>query len=629
MCQIFPNSLLSAVVTTWASDRLPNVRTIVSALAGHCFIKEIIVYNNNVDVTLKTTELPAVPYFVSVRIINSPANVITLSKYDGCTKAAHPVCFVIDDDWHPKYLWSLLSTFMRNNGSTVVLTNALTYVMDKRYTFVNETYKLKFGFAWLGVGSFFSQQVARSFLNKWSTISPNGMFEGYQDFFFTMWGGALPIVVEADIQPMSFNDAPAALSNQPLYKDFEERGMMESAALVFENREMFLNHHGVLETHERAPCHDDSCVFVSNLDFPIKNARVDQVLRKHFWEKVLFSWDATHDESMRSDFVAYPYHFAVDGNPNTYWKSYRRVERGDFFGLELNVRALTFGISATVHPPSVLPSSLELELFGLDSPHSGPLDSNTWKCLGVATVTTSGSTPLRCTYFFPNPISITGFRLRAREQKRSSFQIGELSVIGTRLPHDIQHTCGKRHFRVVIGVVVSASEAQWRNIIRTTWMQLASQDVLVVFVLDRASMSNPAIDEERRLQGDLIFVEVRDDYNNLLEKTLLFFRWVVDRCDSDYVMKLDHDSFLHVSSLVQLLSQQPLQRLYLGYIWENSQVYHGETFDLCLCITVFYYRRCWQITRPKTMNHISPSTTSILPMHLEVATSCLSTLYPR
>ncbi|KAM9329682.1 UDP-GalNAc:beta-1,3-N-acetylgalactosaminyltransferase 2 [Gastrophryne carolinensis] len=59
--------------------------------------------------------------------------------------------------------------------------------------------------------------------------------------------------------------------------------------------------------------------------------------------------------------------------------------------------------------------------------------------------------------------------------------------------------------------------------------------------------------EESRAHGDMVFVDVVDTYRNVPRKLLLFYRWLVDSIDFDFLLKTDDDCFVDLDRVLGAL----------------------------------------------------------------------------
>jgi len=78
------------------------------------------------------------------------------------------------------------------------------------------------------------------------------------------------------------------------------------------------------------------------------------------------------------------------------------------------------------------------------------------------------------------------------------------------------------------------------------------------------------VSKEVEANGDIVFVDVEDSYANLARKTLEFMKIAVATYEFDYFMHADDDSFVRLDLLLPVLDQQPREKLYWGYIWDNQ-----------------------------------------------------------
>mgnify|MGYP001406487996 CR=1 FL=1 len=85
----------------------------------------------------------------------------------------------------------------------VVLTNPITQHMDFAETMILN--RSRFGFSWLGVGSFISRRSAEHFLNNLTRFIPD-KFMLHADIFFTMYSKTVPLVLAAEVTPLSRNN---------------------------------------------------------------------------------------------------------------------------------------------------------------------------------------------------------------------------------------------------------------------------------------------------------------------------------------------------------------------------------------------------------------------------------------
>ncbi|GMS98385.1 hypothetical protein PENTCL1PPCAC_20560, partial [Pristionchus entomophagus] len=116
-------------------------------------------------------------------------------------------------------------------------------------------------------------------------------------------------------------------------------------------------------------------------------------------------------------------------------------------------------------------------------------------------------------------------------------------------------------YRIVFLVISATYEREERDEIRRTWTardnsQLRMMDdALVIFVVGRS----PFVAEEALEHRDILQADVEDTYRNMVYKIEVAFRWVRSNVNSEFVVKVDSDTVIHVDRLseqLQLLDQR-------------------------------------------------------------------------
>jgi hypothetical protein len=149
----------TAIILHW--KRLTGVRRAVENYVHSQLFKEIIIWNNNPNVSL-TVDLLNVSHATSlIRIINSATNIRDEAKFRACALARTLACFYADDDWDTSgYMRSLIAGFRSDPNVLHTVTNIPTYYNNLLWTFMDKTIDLHAGFAWIGCGSVFLREYA-------------------------------------------------------------------------------------------------------------------------------------------------------------------------------------------------------------------------------------------------------------------------------------------------------------------------------------------------------------------------------------------------------------------------------------------------------------------------------------
>lgn len=154
------NCTLTAVLLHWR--RLANTVSTVNVLLDSNLFKEIIIWNNNPEITLENTMFHKnTSTLIPIRIINSKTNLRDEAKYRACMEAKTIACFYADDDWDISfYLKSLVFDFRTDPYILHSVTDPYTFYTDLIWTYFDKQIDLHAGFSWLGCGSVFLREYA-------------------------------------------------------------------------------------------------------------------------------------------------------------------------------------------------------------------------------------------------------------------------------------------------------------------------------------------------------------------------------------------------------------------------------------------------------------------------------------
>lgn len=161
-------------------------------------------------------------------------------------------------------------------------------------------------------------------------------------------------------------------------------------------------------------------------------------------------------------------------------------------------------------------------------------------------------------------------------------------------------TC-KREVFLTILVVSKPSDVKRRKYIRDSWahsyeddyrklkgsqpfpngkVYIPSDVVKVVFVIGQAKDTESgemvALEEEMRLNKDIVLGGMQEDYRNLTLKTKMGLKWAYYECKTSYVLKTDDDVFINPVVLVEWLKEIPQNNLYTGWCNFNSPVVRNK-----------------------------------------------------
>ena len=121
-----------------------------------------------------------------------------------------------------------------------------------------------------------------------------------------------------------------------------------------------------------------------------------------------------------------------------------------------------------------------------------------------------------------------------------------------------------------------------RQLIRDTWFKgfNNSEDVALRFIVGTKSMETEKIvkiTEENETFGDIVFIDLKESYNALTNKTLALINWAHHHVKFSYLLKCDDDSYAFVKNIIVELKKRPTNtKLYYGKVFIAKKPTHGK-----------------------------------------------------
>ncbi|KAM0752996.1 hypothetical protein T439DRAFT_187316 [Meredithblackwellia eburnea MCA 4105] len=390
---------VTAVLLHW--KRRKGLQLVIQHISRYPFIREIIIWNNRpgVHLSAKDFNLLSPPGSAlgppRLRIVNSPSNVHDAGKHLACSMASYKHCYFNDDDWLNIYMDSLYVKYLEccaggggagrggSGGRIASNTMPIIHLEHRRWRFENPDIDLHTGFTWLGTGSFAPRHLSARFLNQQSAAPELLKREQtlVSDMFFALWANSYPEQMPNDLVPIDVEGGEVGWSRgadvdqwSVVYgnildaiRKLYDILLLESASLC---PDPFPVAEPPAESHTRAPCANDGCLFTTSLSpFPPPSALVfptEQAPRPKQWgfgrllkkppsilpeaDGKFDPWKVTHMKEYEQQWSAIPgswptdewwnlrgsWHLAVDGKGSlTCWESFRPPDQHDHFGLTL------------------------------------------------------------------------------------------------------------------------------------------------------------------------------------------------------------------------------------------------------------------------------------------------------
>ncbi|KAK4704768.1 hypothetical protein P7C70_g1437, partial [Phenoliferia sp. Uapishka_3] len=293
---------VTAVVLHW--KRRQGLQLVLEHISKYPYIREIIIWNNMPGVNLVASDFVLSSRFQysigppKLRIINSPSNVHDAGKHIACSLASYKHCYFNDDDWLNIYMDSLYTNYLDccaggggperggSGGRIASNTMPLIHLEHRRWRFANSDVDLHTGFTWLGTGSFAPRHLSTRFMNQQSAAPELLTREQtlVSDMFFSLWANSYPEQMPNDLVPIDIEGEEVGWSRgegvdqwRVVYTNILDATRKLYDILVSEDPHLCPDPFPVAapppESHNRAPCANDGCLFTTSLTpFPPPSA---------------------------------------------------------------------------------------------------------------------------------------------------------------------------------------------------------------------------------------------------------------------------------------------------------------------------------------------------------------------
>ena len=131
-------------------------------------------------------------------------------------------------------------------------------------------------------------------------------------------------------------------------------------------------------------------------------------------------------------------------------------------------------------------------------------------------------------------------------------------------------------------VPVRPSDKDSRQLIRDTWFKgfKNSQDVALRFIAGTKAIKSDEqvkLIKENGTFGDIVFVDTKEDFTALTNKTLALINWAHHHVNFSYLLKCDDDTFVFVKNMIVELKKRPTTtKLYYGLMHTANKPIHGD-----------------------------------------------------
>ncbi|KAG0702714.1 hypothetical protein DFH29DRAFT_776894, partial [Suillus ampliporus] len=343
--QSYPD--VTAVVLNWS--RLPNVVRIASLLCGPWLedvIAEIVVWNNSPrEISYQTFAKTGCPS-EKLRIYNSPQNAYFQARYIACEQATTRFCFLQDDDYliTPEIIRTLHARALGTPDHSIHLLPSHEVLSSQLRTVVT-SYGAHTSPAWLGHGTILPRTGASEFLALLYHLNASEDEMKMADNYFTILNNRIPeIWFDQGIelgggQPFSVGMEGDERNKIHIIKACQYLDTLLSAVRASSQEELpFIEVDTVTPAspHQifQAPCLGASCLLQTN----IRLLPSDMKAEAHSTGDI-FMQESRSRRSLGEDavdhYLRFPPSQAVDGRPDTAFRSPLPAQPGDFVSLDM------------------------------------------------------------------------------------------------------------------------------------------------------------------------------------------------------------------------------------------------------------------------------------------------------
>ncbi|KAG0253334.1 hypothetical protein BG011_006419 [Mortierella polycephala] len=432
---------VTAVILSW--KRKEGAKAVVAHLKKYPFIGEILIWNNNPDLELKTADFSvkssdSSSTWPTITVFNSVANLHDFSKYTTCSLAKYDHCYIQDDDWINLAMDSMYALYVDQPNTLVTSTIPAMNAQQRSWMFQNPQLGLHTGFTWLGAGSFMPKQAVFKFLLQLGGSNLWKERVQLSDLFFSLWRNQYPTVLSHALAPLDqssswsgridqwsvvyehMTDAvfriTTALSGLGFVQGSPHRAGAKTDFEVEEETPVFK------DRHTRSSCQNDKCLFQTSTDMFPAPGSVKWPVETHSRDILAHEARYKLQDYPSPEFVAmHTYHYAVDQDLSTCWRSFHPMDKNSYFGLQFVLPLFDLGENAkSIEIWSTMASTLQALQSTMAIKAS--VDGVAWMTCSGEIERTQGSirfTDLSCTDAGKN----VGLQLDTREIQHLRFEM--------------------------------------------------------------------------------------------------------------------------------------------------------------------------------------------------------------
>lgn len=146
----------------------------------------------------------------------------------------------------------------------------------------------------------------------------------------------------------------------------------------------------------------------------------------------------------------------------------------------------------------------------------------------------------------------------------------------TQIANDDGSHRKRQSLTLAVFVMSAPNHLENRNVIRQTWAASVPANTKVFFVLGtgnfRVEDKESIAGEEDKYKDLVILDNFEESYSTLTQKLVRTFKWADDKLQTDYLMKVDEDTFVRVDQVLIELKSKPKQKMHWGFFDGRAHV---------------------------------------------------------
>ncbi|CAO3599213.1 unnamed protein product [Absidia cylindrospora] len=325
-----------------------TILPVLKSFCDHDIFGQVLVWNNHPSSPIDLSSLSDHCPSNKLTIHNASTDLKSTARYMACTMAKTPYCYFYDptlpQQQQQLHLRSVYANFLRSptwvHGESLNRAHYTATQWTWCFWYNDSDVHLHTCYITPGTGMFVTKDMATTFLSQ---MELDPIDPAFADMYFTLWMNQGPAYI--------LQGARSTVSNWTLTDnemDHLQHGLrtlynsLKYRNGIFSGLSPSTHQDDEVERHARTVCHDDRCLFLTNV---ASLPKMDLITYQPFLantssvqETIRLRQDYYTDHAISTNVASmatHTYDRAVDGNDATAWMSPEYIRKGDYIGLDL------------------------------------------------------------------------------------------------------------------------------------------------------------------------------------------------------------------------------------------------------------------------------------------------------